>query len=257
MHLAPSRSVAAAPEARDGGGAYLYGLVSPAVDRIAVLVTDSGQHKQDEAGGSYAGAQLRWVVADQGDPVGTDGRGARILWTEAGDGWRAFAVRTAAHSLTVTVLAWNSDRELLQARQFDPNGDTVTDLPTAHAPDLDVWDPQDPAPRFGPDGPNGAGRPYFATYPDLPDSNYHDALLEGTMAVYDGCVVATSDSGGVFTLIFPQVQVESAEPPAVVRFNGTDCHQGDPIAVGGAATTFTSAGASIDCPTHAWSVTPP
>lgn len=134
-----------------------------------------------------------------------------------------------------------------------PGAPAVSVAPTTAAPPIEA----DPAPRFGPDGPNGADGPFVATYPDFPEgSAYPAALLEGTVAVKHGCVAAQADFGEVFTLIFPQSQIEAAAPPAVVRFNGTDYRVGDAIAFGGGATAFAPVDPTIECPSKVWSVNP-
>lgn len=254
VRVDPSR--AERPNALDTGGAYLYGIVGPGVDRIAVLATDV------EGSGPDAGAPTDaypsdgpvWVIASSGDPVPSEGRGLRWLWTDVADGWHAFAVQAPAPSPIMTVLVWDHDRGLRQARQFAANGTSYEDLPLTAAPDLDVWDPEPPEPRFGPEGPNGADGPLVATDPDIPGAASETALLEGRITVRDGCVVAESRDGTV-TLVFPQSQVEPAEPPAVLNFRGEDYREGDSISVGGAMRAD-SAGVPGGCPAPAWGVSP-
>lgn len=236
------------------GGMYLYGVVGPAVDRIAVLANDA--EAADLGGGTgYEGATLVWVVADTGDPAGSDGRGARTLWTDIAEGWRAFAVQLPAPSRALIALAFGSDRTLLQARQYTTDG-YVAELSTALAPDLDMWDPEEPAPRFGPDGPNGASGPYVATYPDIPDQPAHAALLEGVIGVQDGCVVVRGADDEPITLLFPQSQVDAATSPALVMFRGHEYRDGETIAVGGSESAATDGDVAAVCPIRVWSVSP-
>lgn len=251
LRVAPSR--AEQPNTMDTGGAYLYGVVSPEADRIAVLLSEA-----PGPSGSYPSSTPTWVVADTGAVVWSPDQGVRVLWTDLAEGWRAVAIQTPAPSQEMTVLAWGADRTLLQARQWSADGSTVTDLPVDTAPELDVWDPLPPEPRFGPGGPNGAGGPFVATFPDIPGQPSLAALLEGHVAVQNGCVVAGIRGGdGTTTLVFPQSQVEPATPPAVLRFRGRDYAEGDPISVGGGSFTMTDRdGIPEGCPVDAWSVSP-
>lgn len=252
MRVAPSR--AERPGALDTGGAYLYGIVGPEVDRIAVLAADAPKDATSGPSGLYPPRGPAWVVASTGTIAPPPDQEARFLWTDLTEGWRAVAIQTAAPSRELTVMAWDADRILLQARQWSTDGSQAADLSADKAPDLDVWDPEPPAPRFGPDGPNGANGPFVASYQDIPGQAAPAALFEGTVGVVNGCVVAGADGEGM-TLVFPQSQVGPADPPAVLRFRGKDYQVGDPISVGGGQMT-TPPDVPAGCPIDAWSVSP-
>lgn len=257
-YLRVVRSMAERPDVLDTGGSYLFGAVSPEVERLAVLATKETTDPAI-APGTYKGAEVYWIVADQ-ERVSGDVP-MRVLFTDLGEGWRAFAIQMWAPSPAVTVVAFGQDRAMTQARQFAAYGADAVDLPLKDKPSIDPWDPE--SPRYGADGPNGADGPYVATYPDEPGMPAHAALFEGTVLVRDGCLVATPAPGEepshgepLVTLVFPQSQVEAATPPAVLNFRGQEYAEGEAISVAGSMFDTPPDDLPSICPTQSWSVSP-
>lgn len=255
IRVAPSR--AEQPNTDDSGGMYLFGAVGPSVERLAILTTEAEEYMAllSDQRAEYPDSGPLWTVAGSGDPSHGEVRGARVIWTDLPEGWHGFGVQADAPSPALTVLAYDRNGALLQARQYSPNGASY-DLPTDTAPELDIWDPDRPAVRFDANGPNGADGPYVATYPDSPDDAWMDALLQGEVAVQDGCVIVVGPEEETYIPVFPQSQIEPATPPAVLLFNGTDYAPGDPISLGGGGMNTPPEGAPADCTAAGWAVSP-
>lgn len=102
--------------------------------------------------------------------------------------------------------------------------------------------------------PNEAGQPIVATHPGKPGSGGFGALLEGTIAVTDGCVTMLDSTGAAITPVFPESQVEPAGPPDVIKFRGKTYRDGDRLVLTGGE----SPGYKLPkgCPSQAWLVNP-
>lgn len=219
-------------------------MIGPAVARIAITATDDSA--QD-----VGSADLLWLVAGTGATGGAGNRGARIIWTTLAGGWRGFAVQAPSPSPALTVLAWNSDRQLLQIPPLRTR--RARPRPAARR-------------RAGPAGmgsritrtlvrPGRAQRRPRTVRGHLPRHPAHDALLQGTVCVQSGCVVMRTD-GDAITLLFPQSQIQPARPTAILTFRDHQYHDGDKLSVGGSETTQTANLDLTACPTRVWTVSP-
>lgn len=101
---------------------------------------------------------------------------------------------------------------------------------------------------------NGDAGPYVGTYPD-PNEGMQ-ALVEGTVQVFNGCVAIIGDNGaGPYWAvpIFPKSQVEPAGAPALLRYRGKDYNNGDDISIAGG---FVGTPVPTRCGTNTYLVNP-